>query len=439
MLYVSFIGPGLLVTRHRLAVSDSSMSILAVYLLVTLAFIVLEALEYRVWGYRYPHPAIPRALFVVRFLMVAAAIAAAGVITGRIRLSPELSSLVPLLALYAGLAFRPVTGVGILLGIMVVPLFVFPVGPPRPATIGPEVVGFAVFRLVLVGTFFLLAWFLKSDREQREQNARLMEELAESRETIRRYAEQIGATVALEERTRLARDIHDSIGHALTAITIQLTKAQRYRQLDPAEAATAISAAQETAREAMADVRRSIGGLSGEEPAFDVDGGIRRLARNLEASGIATTVTTDGDHGRYNYAVLIGLYRFVQEATTNVLKHADASAVTIECRFGDDKARIVVRDNGRGFDRSAVSAQAPAMEPTAMEPPATQPPATDGPERTGLRGLQHRLELVGGRMTVETQPGGGTILTAVAPRNPLDTIAGPRPAGEARQTGGEPS
>ena len=50
-----------------------------------------------------------------------------------------------------------------------------------------------------------------------------------------------------------------------------------------------------------------------------------------------------------------------------------------------------------------------------------------------------RLELVGGRMTVETQPGGGTILTAVAPRNPLDTIAGPRPAGEARQTGGEPS
>jgi signal transduction histidine kinase len=362
-------------------------------------------IEYRIWRYTYSTPVVPRTLFVVRVGLVVAAFAISSIISDGSGFSPALSSFIPLLAFYAGSVWGVKSGLALLIAFVVIPLLKLPGIFRHPEPPGPEIVGFLVFRLALVVIFFLLAWYLRSEQEQRAENRRLVRELEDSRETIRRYAEQVGLTVALEERTRLAREIHDSIGHALTAITIQLTKAQRYQSIDAEESGRAVAAAQETAREAMDDVRRSIGSLNGADPGIAVSDGIRRFARDLESAEIDVHVDVNGEEHGFNYAVLIGIYRFAQEAITNVLKHSSAKTVWITARFGDDEAEVSVRDDGVGFDPEEL-------------------PAFHEAHHVGLRGLRNRLELVRGQLEIESRRGGGTTITARVPRNPLTLIGG---------------
>lgn len=209
--------------------------------------------------------------------------------------------------------------------------------------------------------------------------------LAMAMAAVARQAQQTQArltemSVAME-RTRLARDIHDSLGHHLTAIAVQLEKSTAFRERDPAAADQAVKDAHTSARRALADVRSSVRAL--REP-FDLPTALKELADDAAAElkiiGTANAMSP----------ALTTLYRAAQESLTNVRRHAKASAVSVTLTFSANDARLEVADDGKGFD-------------------------TAQPEGFGLQGMRERAELVGGNLQVRSRPGEGTRITVTVP------------------------
>lgn len=186
---------------------------------------------------------------------------------------------------------------------------------------------------------------------------------------------------AAAERNRLARDVHDGIGHHLTAVSVLLEKATAFRDHDPATADRAIEDARESARRALADVRTSVRAL--REP-FRLGDELTRLVHHLDVA-----VSCAGDESRYPTATLLTLYRAAQEGITNAMRHAPGSTVTVTVHCGPREARLVVADDGPGFAAHR--------------------------EGFGLRNLRERVARAGG--SVEVASGGGTRLTVTLPRS----------------------
>ncbi len=188
---------------------------------------------------------------------------------------------------------------------------------------------------------------------------------------------------AAAERNRVARDIHDGLGHHLTAVSVLLEKASAFRERDPAVADRALADARESARRALDDVRRSVRTL--REP-FRLSSALAELTR-----GLKVRLDCGGDESGYDPAVLLAGYRAAQEGITNALRHASASDVAVDVHCGQSGLRLVVADDGRGL--------------------------ADGREGFGLLGMRERVAQVGGAVEVHTAPGAGTRLVVTIPRS----------------------
>ncbi len=264
-------------------------------------------------------------------------------------------------------------------------------------------IGVTSYRTISILFFYFLAWLLDEEARKREKIHDLLTDLRKSEKTLREYANQIAQTVALEERTRIARDIHDSLGHALTAIKIQLAKAEAYFERDPGESQHAIKAAKETTDDAMEDVQTSLDRLNGEIADISLVHLLPRLIKLLEDVGIRVDSSITGSEEGYNYSVMMGLYRLCQEGVTNILKHSRAQNVTISVEFGDRYATVELADDGSGF-----------------VPDASERAKQSG--GYGLIGMRRRLELVRGYLAINSAPGEGTKIIAVAPKDPVSLI-----------------
>ncbi|WP_149827589.1 sensor histidine kinase [Streptomyces tailanensis] len=215
-----------------------------------------------------------------------------------------------------------------------------------------------------------------------EQRARL---------ELQEYAARVAALSAATERNRLARDIHDSLGHHLTAMSVQLEMASDFRALDPDAAQRALNEARRSVRLALGDVRQSVRVLRGETEPPALSAALAGLARDGGAPP-RVTVEVHGDEDGYGAAELTALYRAAQEGVTNARRHALASRVTVVVRLAGNVARLVVTDDGRGF--------APDAAATGF----------------GLVGMRERVQLVAGSVEIDSGPGAGTRLTVTVPR-----------------------
>ncbi|MGW0912598.1 sensor histidine kinase [Streptomyces sp. NPDC002784] len=237
--------------------------------------------------------------------------------------------------------------------------------------------------MLLIGLVLALAMAAVAIGEQRGR-ARLEE-----------YAARIAELSATAERNRLARDIHDSLGHHLTAVAVQLEKAAAFRGHDPDAADQAVVDARHSAGRALEDVRTSVRALRDDRSApLPLPSALADLVRQLDDGRVEVTLRIDGEpydgHGPAG-AALTTLYRAAQEALTNVRRHADARHARVVLTFGADSARLVVTDDGRGFRPGAVTG-------------------------FGLLGIQERTRLVGGTVEVDSAPGAGTRITVEVPR-----------------------
>jgi signal transduction histidine kinase len=259
------------------------------------------------------------------------------------------------------------------------------------------------FQSWIAGTaFFLLAWTL----------GLLANIWMRARESRRAQAEAERAVVVEQERNRIARDMHDVVAHSLAVVIAQADGARYAQRTDPAAAEAALTTIASTAREALADVRVLLARLrhaEGEAPQPAL-GDLDRLYESFEASGLELVRTASGDPLQLSAAAQLAVYRVVQEALTNALRHGATSApVRIHFAWDDEAVGLSVRNRLRSA--------APA-----------------GPPGHGLTGMTERAALIGGRLDAGIT-GDQFVVDAVVPAHPQSVSAGRAaavPAAESR-------
>jgi signal transduction histidine kinase len=223
---------------------------------------------------------------------------------------------------------------------------------------------------------------------KREQRAR--GELAEANDRLRGYAAQAEQLATTQERNRVARDIHDGLGHHLTVVQMQIQAARAVLATDPTRADAVLAQAQEQSTEALAEVRRSVSALREPRHVPPLRAALEGLAAEASVAGVPTELRIDGRERTLSADSEESLFRAAQEGLTNVRKHADATSARVLLRFGEDTVRLEVRDDGRGLRESAG-------------------------QGFGLLGLRERAARLGGRLDVAPAPGGGTTLLVEVP------------------------
>ncbi len=245
---------------------------------------------------------------------------------------------------------------------------------------------------VMLGTYVAAAFTaVLTELLRREQRARA--DLAEANDRLRGYAAQAEELATTQERNRVARDIHDGLGHHLTVVQMQIQAARAVLASDPARADAVLTKAQHQSTEALAEVRRSVAALREPRVARPLADVLTALAEEASAAGVPTELLVHGEVRPLGADVEESLVRTAQEGLTNIRKHAAASRATLALDYrGDGTVRLEVRDDGRGAARSS--------------------PSGDG---FGLVGLRERAERLGGSLDIDAGPGGGTTLRVAVP------------------------
>ena len=210
------------------------------------------------------------------------------------------------------------------------------------------------------------------------------QKLANANEQLKEYSQKIEELATVQERNRIARDIHDSLGYALTNLNIQMQTAVKLWDLEPIQAYSFLTQAQTLGTKAMQEVRKSISVLredtTNEQP---LEVKIELLVDDFREGTELLVYTSIDRCSLVSKPVAQTVYRIIQEALTNVFKHADATQIQIELVHSDRELNLVIADNGKGFD----------------------------PERNisgfGLQGMQERTATVNGQFQLITSPGNG--------------------------------
>lgn len=214
-------------------------------------------------------------------------------------------------------------------------------------------------------------------------------ERARAQRRLRRADEEIERLATIAERERIARDLHDLLGHTLSVIVLKSELAGRLISLDPGRAEREVQDVERTARTALTEVRAAVAGYR----AKGIGGELANARRTLAAAGVDTELHADLPELTADQESALALA--VRESVTNVLRHAQAERVAIRLHGTEDGVVLEVTDDGRGGD---------------------------APDGAGLAGMRERVSALGGDVTRTAVPGGhgasGTLVRVTLPRGP---------------------
>lgn len=223
----------------------------------------------------------------------------------------------------------------------------------------------------------------------REREVKLRRELESANAQLRAHAAQMEELATTRERNRMAREIHDGVGHYLTVVKTQLDAASALLPADPPRARESVVKASRLAAEALDDVRRSVGALRADTARPPIAEAVRELASH---GSPVPEVIIEGAPRKLAPAVEHALFRAAQEGLTNLHKHARATSATLRLDFrAADRVRLDIADNGIGRNGDTTAAS------------------------FGLIGLRERIELLGGSVAAENRSGGGFELRVEIP------------------------
>lgn len=255
-------------------------------------------------------------------------------------------------------------------------LFLGSLASPTPVGLAQQALSYLV-----AGAFtWLFTGLTMREREARTEVERLAVELAEANARLERLAVE-------RERVRLAHEIHDGLGHALTAARVQLEAARVLFEREPPRAKAGLETASRLIQEGLDDVRQSVRAL--RETAGTPASLPERVARLCEDGTPAATFAVVGAPRRLAPSLEHALFRAAQEGLTNVRRHAGASRAAVRLTFSPASVQLEVEDDGRG--------------------------PGDAAPGVGLGGLAERAQRHGGTSEVLPRPGGGTLLRLAVP------------------------
>jgi signal transduction histidine kinase len=219
-------------------------------------------------------------------------------------------------------------------------------------TYGPDItlgVGMLLFMQIL-------SFFTNRAHRVTLKNRELLQDLHQVNTDLQFAMDDIAELSVVEERMRLSRDLHDSAGHHLTAISIQLDKAVAYQDINEKDSMEAVQNARNSAGEALKEVRQFISGLKDNQDSFSFSQKAEMLFDSMAREGREIVWEISGDETLYPLHVRRNLYHSLQELLTNAEKHAQASLIKMEMKFGRREAVLFVEDDGVGFNsRRALS------------------------------------------------------------------------------------
>ncbi len=235
-------------------------------------------------------------------------------------------------------------------------------------------------------------------RRNRKLESLIVERTEELQEAVRE-------TAMLEERNRIAQDLHDSLAQGLAGVVIQLEATRGWASDAPAPLQERLREASRTAKDCLEETRRSVQALHPPQlEGADLPHALSTLVQRLSAGEVEVELELLGTVTPIPKLIEIQLLRIAQEAIANALRHAAASHIRVSLRFGAATIELTVADDGRGM----------AAPPFAEE--ATSP-------GMGLAGMRRRAHRLGGELSIESHPGRGTSVRASIP-NPPSEAAG---------------
>ena len=255
-----------------------------------------------------------------------------------------------------------------------------------------------VMALVFGGGFIFfgaVTTSFRSEQAARAKSDQLLQELETAHAQLREYAARVQELAVAEERSRIAREIHDSLGHHLTLLSVQLQAASKLVEREPMRAASEIEKARAVVADALQAVRQSVSTLRATSfQELRASDALARLTQEFrDATGIQVNLDLESAPtlDALPAAHTLTLYRAAQEGLTNAHKHARATRVDITIDFSSERVTLRVTDNGTGRDDSTSSSG------------------------FGLLGLRERVELLDGELSAQNQNGGGYELRVALP------------------------
>ena len=245
----------------------------------------------------------------------------------------------------------------------------------------------------VVGTIiFTIVWGIAFGVGRKSVEA---DEAKERAVRAEREREERARAAVAEERARIARELHDVVGHSVSVMTVQASGVRRLLRPDQNREREALLIVERTGREALAEMRRMVGVLRRPEegpalapqPSLDH---LDRLVDQAREAGLPVELRVEGVAIQLPAGVDLTAYRLVQEGLTNALKHAQATRAEVLVNYGDSQLEVTVRDDGRGVGNG------------------------DGGGH-GLVGMRERVSVYGGELDAGPQPGGGYRLRARLP------------------------
>ena len=247
---------------------------------------------------------------------------------------------------------------------------------------------------IISAAIFFVVMFTQlraNEQDAREKAEELARQLESANHQLAEYASQAEELAVTQERNRLAREIHDNLGHYLTIVNVQIEAAKVTCESEPARALDALNKAQDLAKKGLTSVRESVAALRvSPVEKRSLEEAITELVEESQATGIEIEFKVIGVSKPVESKSALVFYRIVQEGLTNVRKHANASRVDVELDFSQsDKINLTLRDDGVG--------------------------AADTSGGFGLIGLRERVQLLGGEFNIQTQPDQGFEINITLP------------------------
>jgi signal transduction histidine kinase len=252
----------------------------------------------------------------------------------------------------------------------------------------------SVAELIFIPLEFAIAWLAGFILRGSVERAETAEELSAR---LEREREANALRAVVEERTRIARELHDIVGHSVSVMTVQASGVRRRLRPEQEEELDALLAVERTGREALAEMRRVVGALRDpqEDLSLAPQPSLQRvdtLVAQAREAGLPVDLEVQGEPVPLPGGVDLTAYRLVQEGLTNAIKHAEAQHADVRIRYDGGHVEIEVSDDGRGVDGRR--------------------PSVGG---IGLVGMRERVSIYGGELEAGPRPEGGFRLRARLP------------------------
>ena len=234
-----------------------------------------------------------------------------------------------------------------------------------------------VFFLMVNILILVIATFAQQTKEEKEKKDILYRELLDTHKQLKEYTDELKRLSAIEERNRIARDIHDTLGHNMTALIMQLQMAEHYAKSDEVKSTEMLNSSLNTAKESLTKIREVVETLRGKETSPEM--AIKTLVEEFsEKTGAEIELKIEGEMSN-NYGVNSAIYHIVQEGMTNAIRHGNASKIWINLTYSNENTKFSIKDNGAG--------------------------AVAFIEGFGLKGIRERVESFDGNVEYKSQDG----------------------------------